>query len=96
MQERLQKILAEGGFGSRRECETLILEGRVEVDREIVLQLGTKVDPENQTIRVDGQKLKSVHKKYFAVNKPRGVVSTNKDPSGRMRAEFRMLAACSS
>ena len=85
MQERLQKILAEGGFGSRRECETLILEGRVEVDREIVLQLGTKVDPENQSIRVDGQKLKSVHKKYFAVNKPRGVVSTNKDPSGRMR-----------
>ncbi|MEE2640375.1 MAG: pseudouridine synthase [Planctomycetota bacterium] len=85
MPERLQKILAEGGFGSRRECETLILEGRVEVDREIVLKLGTRVDPQAQTIRVDGQKLKIAHKKYYAVNKPRGVISTNKDPSGRPR-----------
>lgn len=85
MPERLQKILAEGGFGSRRECEQLILEGRVEVDREVVTQLGTRVDPEAQSIRVDGQKLKPVYKRYFAVNKPRGVLSTNKDPSGRPR-----------
>lgn len=85
MLERLQKILAQGGFGSRRECENLILEGRVEVDREVINKLGTKVDPEVQSIRVDGQKLKLAYKKYFAVNKPRGVLSTNRDPEGRPR-----------
>lgn len=85
MPERLQKILAEGGFGSRRECESLIQEGRVEIDREVVTKLGTKVDPETQQIRVDGQRLKIATKKYFAVNKPRGVLSTSKDPSGRPR-----------
>lgn len=85
MPERLQKILAEGGIGSRRECETMIQDGRVEVDREIVTKLGTKVDPETQLIRVDGEVLKLAAKKYFAVNKPRGVISTNNDPSGRLR-----------
>lgn len=85
MPERLQKILAAGGFGSRRECESLILEGRVEVDREVITKLGTKVDPEKQGIRVDGEKLKIATKKYFAVNKPRGTISTTKDPSGRLR-----------
>ena len=85
MSARLQKILAAGGFGSRRECESLILEGRVEVDREVITKLGTKVDPEKQAIRVDGEKLKIATKKYFAVNKPRGAISTTKDPSGRLR-----------
>lgn len=85
MLERLQKVLAVGGIGSRRDCEILISEGRVEVDREIVTKLGTKVDPEKQLIRVDGEVVKISPRKYFAVNKPRGVLSTNFDQSGRMR-----------
>lgn len=83
--QRLQKVLAAAGVASRRECEQLVLEGRVEVDREVVTKLGTKVDPERQKIRVDGVVLKTARRVYFAVNKPPGVVSTARDPSGRPR-----------
>ncbi len=83
--ERLQKVLAAAGLGSRRQCEELILAGRVEVDRKVVVELGTRVDPERQQIRIDGETLKSGRRLYFAVNKPKGVVSTNQDPSGRPR-----------
>jgi len=83
--ERLQKVLAAAGVGSRRECETLIVDGRVDVDRKIVTELGVKVDPEKQLIRVDGEPVSIVRRVYFAVNKPPGVVSTNRDPAGRPR-----------
>src|SRR5262245_14976110 len=83
--ERLQKVLASTGLGSRRECEDLIREGRVEVDRQVVTELGTRVDPSRQEIRVDGELLRPSKRLYFAVNKPIGVVSTNRDPSGRAR-----------
>jgi 23S rRNA pseudouridine2605 synthase len=83
--QRLQRAMAAAGFGSRRECETLITEGRVEVDGTIVNKLGTKVDPFAQKIFVDGQKLSMPRHKYFVLNKPPGVVSTSKDPSGRLR-----------
>jgi 23S rRNA pseudouridine2605 synthase len=83
--ERLQKILAAAGVASRRECEQLILDGRVEVDREIVTELGTRVDPARQEIRVDGEALPRPKLVYFAVNKPTGYVSTSRDPSGRPR-----------
>lgn len=82
---RLQKVLASGGLGSRRDCEELIREGRVEVDREVVTELGTRVDPESQSIRVDGVPLKVQRRRYFAVHKPTGVLSTSNDPSRRMR-----------
>jgi len=82
---RLQKVLAEAGVGSRRECEELISDGRVDVDREIVTQLGTKVDPGSQAIRVDGVALKRKKRRYFAVHKPPGILSTSKDPWGRAR-----------
>lgn len=82
---RLQKVLASGGLGSRRDCEELIREGRVEVDREIVTELGTRVDPDTQTIRVDGVPLKLQRLRYFAVHKPTGVLSTSNDPSRRLR-----------
>jgi 23S rRNA pseudouridine2605 synthase len=83
--ERLQKVLAAAGIASRRECEQLILEGRVEVDRQVVTALGTRVDPQRQEIRVDGEALPRPKLVYFAVNKPEGVVSTSRDPSGRPR-----------
>jgi 23S rRNA pseudouridine2605 synthase len=83
--ERLQKVLAAAGLGSRRQCEELITAGRVEVDRRVVTELGTRVDPLRQQIRVDGDALTIARLEYYAVNKPRGVVSTNRDPAGRPR-----------
>lgn len=83
--ERLQKVLAGAGVASRRECELLIAEGRVEIDGSVVTELGVRVDPESQTIHVDGELLAKKRRVYFAVNKPEGVVSTARDPSGRMR-----------
>jgi 23S rRNA pseudouridine2605 synthase len=83
--ERLQKVLASAGVASRRECEELIREGRVEIDHDVVTQLGTRVDPQRQEIRVDGEVLSRPKLVYFAVNKPEGVVSTSRDPAGRPR-----------
>jgi 23S rRNA pseudouridine2605 synthase len=83
--QRLQKVLASAGLGSRRQCEELITAGRVEVDRRVVTELGTRVDPAKQAVRVDGVVLRSTRLEYFAVNKPSGVLCTNSDPSGRTR-----------
>lgn len=84
-QDRLQKVLAAAGVASRRDCEELIREGRVEVDRKVVTELGTRVDPVAQEIRVDGEPLRRPKRVYFALNKPMDVVCTNHDPSGRTR-----------
>ena len=54
---RLQKILAQAGFGSRRKCEEIITQGRVEVDGELVTELGSRVDPQHQQVRVDGSRI---------------------------------------
>jgi 23S rRNA pseudouridine2605 synthase len=83
--QRLQKVLAAAGLGSRRQCEEFITSGRVEVDRAVVRQLGSRVDPARQEIRVDGQPLAIGRRVYYALHKPKGVVSTNWDPSGRPR-----------
>lgn len=83
--QRLNKVLAAAGLGSRREVEELIVQGRVEVDKEVVTDLARRVDPSAVTIKVDGQALKKFKPVYFALNKPKGVLSTNKDPSGRVR-----------
>ena len=83
--QRLQKVLAAAGIGSRRKCEQLILAGRVEVDRQVVTELGTRVDPAKDQIRVDGQRVPDQPRVYYLVNKPPGVVSTSRDPSGRPR-----------
>ncbi|MEE2937656.1 MAG: pseudouridine synthase [Planctomycetota bacterium] len=82
---RLQRVLASAGYGSRRQCEDLIEAGRVDVDGEIVTRLGTTVDPEVAKVRVDGDLLKPRKLVYYAVNKPIGVVTTNRDPHGRPR-----------
>lgn len=83
--ERLQKFLAAAGLGSRRECEELITTGRVEIDRRVVTELGTRVDPTQQEVRVDGVALTQTRRAYYAVYKPTGVVTTAHDPAGRPR-----------
>jgi 23S rRNA pseudouridine2605 synthase len=82
---RLQKVLAAAGLGSRRKCEEMISLGRVEIDRRVVKELGTRVDPLHQEIRVDGEPLPRPKRQYFMLNKPMGVVSTARDPAGRPR-----------
>ena len=81
---RLQKFLAEAGVASRREAESMILSGRVSVDGLQITQLGTKINPEIARVEVDGEALKQKKTKtYIAFYKPRGVLSTMKDESGR-------------
>jgi 23S rRNA pseudouridine2605 synthase len=81
--ERLQKILARGGLASRRHAEALITEGRVRVNGRVVTELGTKADPRHDRIEVDGKRVVAEHLVYFAMNKPRGFVTTMSDPEGR-------------
>jgi 23S rRNA pseudouridine2605 synthase len=83
--ERLQKLLASAGLGSRRSCEELITAGRVEVDRQVVTELGVRVDPLAQEIRVDGERLPDPKRVVYVLYKPVGVVTTNYDPTGRPR-----------
>lgn len=83
--ERLQKVLASAGIGSRRHCEEYIRDGRVTVDGKTLTELGIKVDPQAQNVCVDGERIKFQKKQYFVVNKPVGVVCTNADPQGRPR-----------
>ncbi|MET9034309.1 pseudouridine synthase [Streptomyces mirabilis] len=81
--ERLQKVLARAGYGSRRSCEELIEQARVEVNGEIVLEQGLRVDPENDEIKVDGLTVATQSYQFFSLNKPAGVVSTMEDTEGR-------------
>jgi 23S rRNA pseudouridine2605 synthase len=83
--DRLQKVLAHAGLGSRRGCEQLILQGRVTINGEVIRELGTRVDPAKARITVDGETIRLESMVYYAVNKPKGYVSTNSDPSGRPR-----------
>jgi pseudouridine synthase len=81
--ERLQKVLAARGVASRRAAEELIQEGRISVDGRVVTELGTKVDPSRQEIRVGGRVLKQPRSIYLVLNKPRGYITTASDPEGR-------------
>jgi 23S rRNA pseudouridine2605 synthase len=81
---RLQKVLAAAGIASRRASETMISEGRVEVNGRLVTEQGLRIDPERDVVRVDGSRIPPPrHHLYLVVNKPRGVVSTMEDPEGR-------------
>ncbi|MFF0659194.1 pseudouridine synthase [Micromonospora tulbaghiae] len=81
--ERLQKVLAAAGVGSRRACEDLIFRRRVTVNGRVA-QLGDKADPARDVIVVDGERLQAdVRLVYVAMNKPRGVVTTMADEKGR-------------
>lgn len=81
---RLQKALAQAGVASRRRCEELMASGRVEVNGEIVTQMGARVDPVSDVIRVDGVRIPppSDHA-YVILNKPRGIVCSMADEQGR-------------
>jgi 23S rRNA pseudouridine2605 synthase len=81
--ERLQKVLARAGLGSRRACEQLIDQARVEVNGRIVTAQGTRVDPDRDEIKVDGLTVAAQKYLFFALNKPSGVVSAMEDPEGR-------------
>jgi 23S rRNA pseudouridine2605 synthase len=82
----LQKVLAAAGWGSRRGCEEIIREGRVTVNGEVRDELPVLVEPSADKIRVDGQAVRSQRLVYFLLNKPKGVLCTNSDPAGRVRA----------
>jgi len=81
---RLQKALAQAGVGSRRACELLIADGRVEVDGEVVSSQGMRIDPSSAVVRVDGKRVPTAPGiVVLAMNKPRGVVTTMSDEQGR-------------
>ena len=84
-EQRINKLLAAAGLGSRRQVDELITDGRVEIDGKTVTQVGVKVDADTAKISVDGEPLKRHRPLYFAVNKPAGVLCTNRDPEGRPR-----------
>jgi 23S rRNA pseudouridine2605 synthase len=84
--ERLQKVIARSGIASRRKCEELILQGRVRVNGQVVTQLGTKVDPVQDIIEVDGRPITLEKKVYILLHKPRGYLSDTLDFRGRPSA----------
>ncbi|MDM8000384.1 MAG: pseudouridine synthase [Dehalococcoidia bacterium] len=82
--ERLQKVLAAAGLGSRRACEQIIADGRVSVNGKVVTVQGTRVDPAADAVEVDGIRLDTqVEPRYFLLHKPPGYLTTMEDPHGR-------------
>ena len=91
MPERLQKILAQAGYGSRRACEDFITAGRVRVNGKLA-ELGQKADPGTDKITVDGKPIPAVETlTYIALNKPRMVLSTVEPERGDARQTVRDL-----
>jgi 23S rRNA pseudouridine2605 synthase len=85
--ERIQKFLSAAGAASRREAEQMILDGRVQVNGKLVVDLPFFVDEEVDQVRVDGRAIRRRRRTvHFLLNKPRGVVCTQSDPQGRPRA----------
>jgi 23S rRNA pseudouridine2605 synthase len=87
MKERLQKLIAAAGIVSRRKAEELILAGQVTVNGEVITELGTRADPDEDHIKVRGKLinnlLKTKEKVYILFNKPRGYLTSLSDPEGR-------------
>jgi len=84
MTERLQKILAHAGVASRRKAEEMIQQGRVSVNGHVITELGSKADPREDVIKLDGKKLRVTgHHVYILLYKPKNVMSTSSDPEDR-------------
>jgi pseudouridine synthase len=83
MEERLQKFLSSAGVASRRQAEKLMLEGRVTVNGKPATELGIKIDPQNDHVKVDGKLVHSERLSYVLLNKPKGTICTMDDPEGR-------------
>ncbi|RJP57307.1 MAG: rRNA pseudouridine synthase [Deltaproteobacteria bacterium] len=84
MKERLQKIIAKAGIASRRQAENLIRDGMVRVNGIVVTELGSKADPAEDSIEVNGKPITNLEPKvYIVLNKPKGYVTTLKDPQKR-------------
>ncbi len=84
--ERLQKIIAGAGIAARRKAEAMILAGRVSVNGQVITELGTRADPERDSIKVDGRLIRQPRSRlYILLNKPRGVICTLSDPQGRTK-----------
>jgi len=84
MQVRLQKVIASAGLASRRKAEVMIAQGRVTVNGRVVRELGTRVDPARDHIKVNGHHLEPGQPQVFLMlNKPKGFVSSLSDPEGR-------------
>jgi len=84
MRERLQKILAHAGIASRRHAEEIIQAGRVTVNGHRMTELGSKADPDEDVIKVDGKRVRSPERRiYILLNRPKNVMSTSSDPEGR-------------
>lgn len=82
--ERIQKIIARSGVASRREAEQLVMEGRVKVNGEVIYQPGYPVDPETDVIKIDDDPLPAAPEPiYLLLNKPRGYITSRRDPEGR-------------
>lgn len=79
MAVRLQKFLADAGISSRRAGEQLITSGRVAVNGDVIVRLGTRVDPLHDNVTVDGKPIRTRRKSYVALHKPRGCVCSRKD-----------------
>ncbi len=82
-EQRLQKFLSQAGVASRRKAEELIVAGRVRVNGAPARELGTKVDATRDLVEVDGERVQAAATLWLALNKPRGYVTTRRDPEGR-------------
>lgn len=80
---RLNKYLAECGIASRRKADSLISEGRVSVNGNLIFELGIRINTEEDEVFIDGEKLKKQNKVYFLLNKPKGVITSTKDEKNR-------------
>ena len=84
MPERIQKILSRAGVASRRAAERVMAEGRVTVNGEVVKEMGARADLATDDIRVDGVRVRPTQQRvYLLLNKPKGIVTTRRDPEGR-------------
>ena len=80
--ERLQKYIARSGIASRRKAEDMIREGKVKVNGEVITEMGHKISG-NDIVEIDSEVLEIKEKRYFVMNKPRGIISSSNDEKGR-------------